>query len=104
MRIRDKKTTPVADTMVKDIGGVRIATPDAEVRSLQVDKVDISVSAKELTRAHKLLDAMPDVRIDKVMSLKTVVQSGLYNVEAEKVVVKIIEKSIRDAIYVMGKA
>lgn len=104
MRIRDKKTAPVADAVVKELGNGRSITPGVGVRTSQSDKVDISVGAKELMRARRLMETIPDIRIDKVRSLKTVIHSGLYNVEAEKVVVKIIERAIRDAIYVRDKA
>lgn len=103
MRIGDKKTAPVADAIVKELGSGRGVASGAGVRALQSDKVKISAGAKELMRARRLMETLPDIRTDKVKSLKTVIHSGLYNVEAEKVAAKIIERAIRDAIYVRGK-
>lgn len=103
MRIGKKKTPLVTEVVVKGTVGGRGIKPDSGVRSSQPDKVDISVSAKELMRAHRLMDTIPDIRTYKVESLKTMIQSASYNVDAEKVAVKIIERAIRDSIYVRGK-
>ena len=103
MRVGDKKTLPIADAVVKDVGGMGAVRPDSGVRSVLSDKVDISESAKSLGRARALMNTIPDIRTDKVKSLKDVIESGMYNIEAEKVAVKIIERAIRDAIYVRNK-
>lgn len=103
MKVEEKKTPPVADAAVKRIAGGSVLAADTGVRPLQPDRVDISTGAQELTRARKLLEAVPDVRIDKVNSLKTDIRNNTYSVDAEKVVVRIIERAIRDAIYTKGQ-
>lgn len=103
MKVGDKKTQPVADAVVNRIAGGSVPAVDAMVRPLQTDRVDISAEAKELARARKLLEAVPDIRIEKVNSLKTHIRNNTYSVDTEKVVVRLIERAIRDAIYSKGK-
>jgi len=110
MKVGDKKTRPVAQSVVNGVTGAgQTASVDAVSKAGQpdkldkVDKVDISPEAIELTKARKLLDGVPDIRVDKVNGLKTEIENNRYTVDTEKVVVRLIERSIRDAIYTKGK-
>lgn len=103
MRIGDKKTPQVTETVVKEIGIGRGVRPNSNIKPSQTDKVEISNSARELARARRLMNVMPDIRADKVDSLKSVIKSGAYKVDTEKVAVKIIERALRDSLYVKDK-
>ncbi|MBI5886827.1 MAG: flagellar biosynthesis anti-sigma factor FlgM [Deltaproteobacteria bacterium] len=103
MKVGDKKTQPVADAVVNRITGGSLPAVDAMARPSQPDMVDISTEAKELSKARKLLDAIPEIRFEKVNSLKTDIRNNTYSVDTEKVVVRLIERAIRDALYTKGK-
>lgn len=63
------------------------------------DNVDISSRAREMNRAKSLLDGVPDMRTEKVVKLKTDIESGTYHVDAGKVAEKMIERAVRDALH-----
>lgn len=63
------------------------------------DNVDISSRAREMNRAKGLLDAVPDMRTEKVVKLKTDIASGSYHVDAGKVAERMIERAVRDALH-----
>lgn len=63
------------------------------------DNVDISSRAREMNRAKGLLDGVPDMRTEKVVRLKTDIESGTYHVDAGKVAEKMIERAVRDALH-----
>ena len=53
--------------------------------------VEISEDARLMQRARELAHGAPDVRPDKVQSLKKAIQSGVYKVDAESIAEKILE-------------
>lgn len=63
------------------------------------DNVDISSRAREMHRAKGLLEAVPDLRTEKVVRLKTDIERGAYHVDAGKVAERMIERAVRDALH-----
>lgn len=61
--------------------------------------VDISSRAREFGKIKGMLDAVPDVRGEMVVRLKTDIDSGGYAVDAGKVAEKMIERAIRSSLY-----
>ena len=62
------------------------------------DTIDLSQKAREFSRVKKLLENVPEVRGEMVVSLKNDIQSGNYKVDAGKVAGKMIERALRDAL------
>lgn len=60
------------------------------------DKLSISTGAKELQKAKKALDDQPQVRREKVESLKKQIKTGNYNVSGEEVAEKMLSRTIVD--------
>ncbi len=56
------------------------------------DSVSLSSFAKELSIAKNAVDNVPDVRMEKVNSIKQQIKNGTYNVSAEEIADKIISK------------
>jgi negative regulator of flagellin synthesis FlgM len=54
------------------------------------DEVALSSVAKDFQTVYKLLNTTPDIREDKVNSIKERMNSGTYNVKAEEVADKIL--------------
>lgn len=61
-----------------------------------VDRVELSGAAKALQHARQLLDALPEVRLEKVTELKGLIQQGVYNVKGEAVAAKMLGQGLFD--------
>ncbi len=76
----------------KDKGAVAASETVAPVA--QADKVELSPQAKELQEAKHQLEQVPDIRTDKVESLQQAIKDGTYEVNGEKVALKMIRQSL----------
>ena len=63
-----------------------------------VDKVELSGQAKEMQKIHDALQASPDVRAEKVSTLKKLIQEDQYQVNSDAVAGKMIKESLLDLI------
>lgn len=61
-----------------------------QTKIAQKDEVQLSTQAKDYQYAFKALKEVPDVRQDKVDSIKEAINSGTYNVNATQVCEKIM--------------
>jgi len=57
------------------------------------DTVEISDQARELARARQAVDAAPEVRSDKVASIRKRIQDGTYSVSPELLARKLLDTS-----------
>jgi negative regulator of flagellin synthesis FlgM len=60
------------------------------------DSLEISAEARELARIHQAVEAAPDVRAEKVASIKKRIQDGTYTVSPELLARKMIEDASHD--------
>lgn len=60
------------------------------------DNVHISQRSQEFLRIRQLVDAQPDVRLDRVNKLAKAIDSGTYDVKAEHIAEAIIQKNLID--------
>ena len=58
------------------------------------DRVALSPEAREMQRARKLLDAIPDIREDRVTEIKARIEEGTYEIDGDKIAAKMIRESI----------
>ncbi len=58
------------------------------------DRVHLSSQARELVKARRQLDALPDIDTEKVREIQHRLQSGRYRLDADK----IAERMIRDVL------
>lgn len=56
------------------------------------DVFDISSTAKEYQIAKKALSQNPDIREDKVQDIKRRIETGNYNINAQEIADKIVDK------------
>ena len=70
---------------------------EATKGGLSEDRVALSPEAKQIQEAKKSLDALPDVREEKVAEIKEQIEAGTYTVDGEKIAFKMIRESIFDA-------
>jgi negative regulator of flagellin synthesis FlgM len=57
----------------------------------RADTIEISPQARELDRLKKTLDALPEVRMERVALMKQEMGHGNYRIEAEAIATRIME-------------
>ena len=60
------------------------------------DKVELSSQAREIQMAAGLVKEMPEVREDKVQSVKMDIEKGIYNVPGAKVATDMLRESFEN--------
>ena len=86
---KDKESSQIQD---KNKVGASNAT--IEKSSIKSDIVEISDTAKQIQEAKKQLDNISDVREDKVAQLKSEIENGTYEIDAEKIADKMIKEGL----------
>jgi len=73
-----------------------IGTPDnkPEKTAVKADTVVISDAAKRVQEARRQLDDIPAVREDKVSQLRSQIQNGTYEINADKIAGKMIKEGL----------
>lgn len=69
---------------------VREDKGQAGVKAQEGDTVVISDRARELSKMRAMLDKLPDVRQERVVYLKKLIESGTYNVDGRMIVDKLL--------------
>jgi negative regulator of flagellin synthesis FlgM len=62
------------------------------------DKVELSPQSKEMGKINDLLQTVPDIRTDRVLELKKVIQDGQYKIDSEQVAEKMLNESLLDIV------
>jgi len=70
--------------------------PDRPSPVRRGDRVSLSPQARELLNAQKALDAIPDVRTDKVEEIKARIADGTYRIDSEQIASKMIREALPD--------
>jgi negative regulator of flagellin synthesis FlgM len=75
--------------------GTLDATAQAEAGQGPVaDKVDVSGKAREIAEIMGAVKSIPDVRTEKVESIKCQIETGSYTVDPEKVAQRMIDEIV----------
>ncbi len=100
MKIRGKKPGGLLPTskVPKQGAGVKGKKASTEEKLDAADSVDISGKAQDLNKVKRLLDAVPEVRGEMVVKIKTDLERGRYYVNVGKVAEKMIERALTDAL------
>ncbi len=56
------------------------------------DRITLSGKAKEINELKSLIDRMPEIRTDRVESIKKAIDAGTYNIDLLNVAKKILEE------------
>ena len=72
------------------------AVVDFNVQSLEAATVQVSPSAHEIQQIKKLVNSLPDQRVDRVQALKAQIESGSYNISGEDIADLIIRRVLAD--------
>jgi negative regulator of flagellin synthesis FlgM len=79
---------------VQDKDKVQATSGKVEKQQTKTDTVVLSDAAKRIQEAKKQLDALPDIREDKVAQLKEQVENGTYEIDAEKIADKMLKDTL----------
>ena len=79
---------------VQDKDKVDAASEQPEKQQTKADTVVLSDTAKKVQEAQKQLEAIPDVREDKVAQLKEQIENGTYDMDEEKIAGKMIKDAL----------
>ena len=63
------------------------------------DRIELSVRGREIQHLAELIRSTPDIREAKVEQIRNAVESGTYNVKAEKIADKILGSNVIDQIF-----
>lgn len=77
-------------------GGVKQPLTQGQDKYTQTESVKLSTTAKEIQQARKAMEAVPEIREDKVGQFKGEIEAGTYSVEGDKVAPKMIKESLID--------
>jgi negative regulator of flagellin synthesis FlgM len=63
------------------------------------DRLELSARSREISHLNELIQSTPDIREEKVEQIRRELESGTYNVKAEKIAEKIIGGNLLDEIF-----
>ncbi len=63
------------------------------------DRLELSVRSREISHLEDLIQSTPDIREDRVNQVRRDIESGTYNIKAEKIAEKIIGGSLLDEVF-----
>jgi len=79
---------------LRDKGKTGTSSKQASEEIFTEDKVVLSPKAREIQEAKKLLNSLPDIREEKVAYLKEQIENGTYQINGEKIAVKMLKESL----------
>jgi negative regulator of flagellin synthesis FlgM len=98
MEITNKSQAISIDAYVKQVQAQPKTDPAGEKadqpQGLKTDTVVISDAAKRIQEAQKQIQAIPDVRAEKVAEIKSQIENGTYQINADKIAGKMIKESL----------
>ena len=98
MEITNKSQAISIDAYVKQVQAQPKTEPAGEKadqpQGLKTDTVVISDAAKRIQEAQKQIQAIPDVRADKVAEIKSQIENGTYQINADQIAGKMIKESL----------
>jgi negative regulator of flagellin synthesis FlgM len=62
------------------------------------DRLELSIRSREMSHLEELAQSVSDVRESKIAQIRGAIESGTYNVKAEKIAEKIIGGNLLDEI------
>jgi negative regulator of flagellin synthesis FlgM len=92
--------------IVSKNGVQRLETPQQSERTLKgsgeqsdSDRLELSVRSREIAHLNELIQSTPDIRADKVEKAQRELESGTYNVKADKIAEQILRGNLLDEVF-----
>jgi len=103
MEITNKNQRISIDAYVKQVQAHPKSKPaeekDTQPQGLKTDTVVISDAAKRIQEAQKQIQAIPDVRADKVAEIRSQIENGTYEIKADQIASKMIKESLLNDLF-----
>ena len=80
----------------KPVAKTEAANSTAKPEAAATDRVNISSGSRDVQKMQEIIQNTPDIRMDKVESLKAQIASGEYNVDPRDVADKMLTSLITD--------
>ncbi|MCS6777454.1 MAG: flagellar biosynthesis anti-sigma factor FlgM [Chloroherpetonaceae bacterium] len=101
MKISSEEVGRLLATAPSGRGNARVATTPASPAqessgSREAALVEVSPTAQEIQQIKRLVHRLPDVREDRVRSLKAQIESGTYHVSGEDIADLMIRRMLAD--------
>ena len=102
MKISGRKGKEPGNVVLRKTGGVQgkgpaePAGPVAGVPSSVTPSLAISDEGRLVSEAHRALDALPEVRVEKVERIQAAMDDGAYQVEGKQVAEKMVTDAVRE--------
>lgn len=102
MKISGRKGSEAKNVYGKKTGGVQPAAPASpatgggSVSGAQESIATISDRGRLVSEARKMVDSLPDIRVDRVERIQSALDSGTYQVEGEKVADKMVTEAVKE--------
>lgn len=58
------------------------------------DRVDISSQAQEIQRAIESVKQLPDVDLDKVAKIRSMIENGTYSIDSRKIASRMVDEAL----------
>lgn len=92
VRLQKLTAAGVEKVSAAQVEGVETTTAAGPTEAVQhTDKLALSQQATEVQAAHEALAAVPETRAELVNRLKAEVQTGTYQVDAERIAERLVE-------------
>lgn len=94
MKINDHKPPGSVDVFRLQKSGEKNKSARLSGKPDSTDKVDLSVTAKELGDLMSAVNRLPDVRIEKVAGIRARIDSGTYDVDPAEIARKMVDEIV----------
>jgi negative regulator of flagellin synthesis FlgM len=98
MQISDKNQTQSVDAYLNQVQAKQkfeaLEEKADHQQGIKDDTVVISDAARRIQEVQKQLQAIPDVRADKVAELRAQIENGSYQIKADEIAGKMIRESL----------
>ena len=98
MEISNNKNHPISiDTYVNQVNNKtnsRSVSEQSGKPAVKTDTVEISNTAKKIQEAKSQLDTIPDIREEKVAKIKSQIENGTYEINADKIASSMIRDTL----------
>ena len=98
MKISEQEVSRLLSTSLFERSGSTstVGSDDGVAAGRHMSRVDASPSAQDIQRVLQVIRRLPDVREDRVQSLKAQIESGTYHVSGEDIADLIIRRALAD--------
>jgi len=100
MKVGNDKSLVNLEAYIKNTqnsGWLKASPKQGQKKAVQKERVKLSTAAREIQKAREVLEAIPEIREDKVRQFKREIGLGIYEVKGNLVAEKMLNESLIDA-------